>query len=128
MTSVPIGADRRHDYAKAQSFQRFLGTVTANAPLWAAVTRRASVSEALAEVARRIPGDWHLQFREVAWWGPRPHDLQRWRTSEGAKLPVTDRYLEMRRWCALDRGRSSLEEVLQLLCDAAGIPERCAVA
>ena len=68
------------------------------------------------------------RFDEVAWWGPRPHQLQDWRASVGVHLPGTERYREMRRWYAVDRGRSALEEVLRLLCDVSGADAGCAAA
>jgi hypothetical protein len=54
-------------------------------------------------------------FREVAWWGPRPAELQAWVRGEGLSLPKEDRYREVRRWYARDRGRSTLEEIVGIL-------------
>ena len=55
-------------------------------------------------------------FRELGWWGPRPAELQAWATSPGARaMTKDDRYREIRRWYARDRGRTTLEEIVQLL-------------
>lgn len=61
------------------------------------------------------------EFREVGWWGPRPRELQHWATSSGSELSQIDRYREMRRWYALDRGRTAVEEILEIVCRAAGV-------
>jgi len=65
------------------------------------------------------------RFREVAWWGPRPAELQAWVRGEGLALPNEDRYREGRRWYARDRGRSTLEEIVGRLEAVAG-PRRAA--
>jgi hypothetical protein len=54
-------------------------------------------------------------FNELAWWGPRPTDLQRWVVDEGLSMPSKDRYRQIRRWYAVDRGRTTMEEVLDKL-------------
>lgn len=61
-------------------------------------------------------------FNERGWWGPRPAPIQRWVMEEGLKLPSDDRYREIRRWYARDRGRTTLEEIATLLESAAGAP------
>jgi hypothetical protein len=68
------------------------------------------------------------QFREVGWWGPRPGELQDWATSLGVTLAKPDRYREMRRWYAQDRGRATVNEVVDILCAAAGRPQGCRAA
>lgn len=67
------------------------------------------------------------QFREAGWWGPRPNELQAWTTTRGVTLSRPDRYREIRRWYAVDRGRKTIEEILLLICEAAGIA-RCHAA
>lgn len=52
---------------------------------------------------------------ERAWWGPRPAELQAWVKTEGHRYESDDRYREIRKWYARDKGRSSLEEVIALL-------------
>lgn len=47
-----------------------------------------------------------------AWWGPRPAALQRWVAGDAEFLPKGERYREDRRWYALDRGRRTVDEVL----------------
>lgn len=61
-------------------------------------------------------------FNEVGWWGPRPGPLQRWVLEEGMALSKDDRYRQVRRWFARDRGRTTLEELLALLRSAAVAP------
>ena len=53
--------------------------------------------------------------RELGWWGPRPREIQEWVLGEGQALPMEERYREVRRWHARDRGRTALEEVVSLL-------------
>ena len=55
------------------------------------------------------------RFRELGWWGPRPMELQDWVLDEGLTLPSPDRYRRIRRWYAVDRGRTTMEEVLEKL-------------
>src|SRR5690606_11557523 len=62
------------------------------------------------------------EVRELGWWGSRPKELQTWFLSATAQaMPKEERYREMRRWYARDRGRSALAEIAELL-------ERTAVA
>lgn len=66
-------------------------------------------------------------FVERGWWGPRPRELQHWVLGEGRGLDGEDRYREVRRWYARDRGRTPLREILDCLEEAfqrAG-SERC---
>ena len=51
-------------------------------------------------------------FHECGWWGPRPAELQRWVVEEGLKLSKEERYKEVRRWYARDRGHSILREIV----------------
>ena len=57
-------------------------------------------------------------FREVGWWGPRPAPLQEIFLKEIQPLPAPDRYPRLRAWYARDRGRTAVEEVLDLLASA----------
>jgi hypothetical protein len=55
-------------------------------------------------------------YVERGWWGPRPTELQRWAVSpEGRAMDAGDRYREVRRWYARDRGRTTLLELIELL-------------
>ena len=54
-------------------------------------------------------------FRERGWWGPRPAPLQQWVLGEGQAVDKADRYREVRRWYARDRGRTVLEEVVGMM-------------
>jgi hypothetical protein len=55
------------------------------------------------------------EFQERGWWGPRPASLQRWVRTDGLLLPKEDRYRRTRTWYARDRGRTTIEEVLEVL-------------
>lgn len=67
--------------------------------------------------ARAIPTVIILDDQNVehAWWGPRPADLQAWVMTEGQAFEHGARYVEIRKWYARDKGRTSLEEVVALL-------------
>jgi hypothetical protein len=58
-------------------------------------------------------------YRELAWWGPRPAELQAWVLGPGRALEKEARYREVRGWYARDAGRSTLEEVVATLERAA---------
>ncbi len=57
------------------------------------------------------------------WWGPRPTGLQAWFEAEGRPLPKEERYREIRRWYARDRGASIAREVVAVLACAASKDE-----
>lgn len=61
---------------------------------------------------------------ERSWWGPRPAPLQGWVIQAGRALTKEDRYREMRRWYARDRGTTTLAELVAALREAA----RCRAA
>ena len=71
----------------------------------------------LSGTARAIPVVIVLdeQFEELGWWGSRPAPLQRWVTETGMTLPPEERYREVRRWYARDRGATTIEELVSLL-------------
>ena len=53
---------------------------------------------------------------ERGWWGPRPADLQAWFTGpEAQAMEKDDRYRELRKWYARDKGRTTIEEVVALM-------------
>ena len=54
-------------------------------------------------------------FRELGRWGPRPSELQAWVMANKETLPKDQRYAEVRKWYARDRGESTLRELLQAL-------------
>lgn len=66
--------------------------------------------------ARAIPVVivYNAAFEEVGWWGPRPSELQRWFKTDGQALEKGERYKQSRIWYARDRGRSTLDEILQI--------------
>ena len=58
---------------------------------------------------------------ERGWWGPRPADLQAWfESAEAQALDKEDRYRELRKWYARDKGRTTVREVLAIVERAAG--------
>lgn len=62
-------------------------------------------------------------FVERAWWGSRPSMLQAWIDDVGAAMPKEQRYREVRRWYALDRGVSTLDEVIRLIEGVAAVEQ-----
>jgi len=55
-------------------------------------------------------------FVERGWWGPRPQALQTWALGPAARaMAKEDRYREMRRWYARDRGVTAVDELLTVL-------------
>jgi hypothetical protein len=61
-------------------------------------------------------------LEEIAWWGSRPAELQRWVASpEAQRLTKEDRYKEIRRWYSADGGRSALAEIAELLRRSAAV-------
>ncbi len=55
-------------------------------------------------------------YVERAWWGPRQRPLQEWFETDAAKaLTKNERYKELRRWYARDRGRTLLEELTSMI-------------
>ena len=55
------------------------------------------------------------EFRELGWWGPRPGALQRWVVEEGLAMAREDRYREVRKWYARNKGQAILEELIKLM-------------
>jgi hypothetical protein len=60
-------------------------------------------------------------FVETGHWGPRPSELQTWVLENGA-MPKEERYAEVRRWYARDKGETTLREVLEALGPAESGP------
>lgn len=55
-------------------------------------------------------------FVERGWWGPRPGPMQEWFLSDEAqRLAKPERYRELRIRYARDRGRTTMEEIVQLI-------------
>lgn len=71
----------------------------------------------LTGVSRSIPVVMLLDanYVERAWWGPRPSPLQGWVIQADRALTKEDRYREMRRWYARDRGTTTLAELVAVL-------------
>lgn len=55
------------------------------------------------------------EFEELGRWGPRPVDLQAWVVANKAAIPAGELYPQVRRWYAMDRGVTTLREVMQVL-------------
>lgn len=62
-------------------------------------------------VVIRLDGDERCQ----GWWAPRPGELQTWFVAEGRQLPADERYKQLRRWYARDRGQTTAHEIARLL-------------
>jgi hypothetical protein len=58
-------------------------------------------------------------FVERGWWGPRPAELQQWVIGEGRALEKDERYRHVRTWYARDRGRTTADEVVDVIARAA---------
>ena len=58
-------------------------------------------------------------YEEAGWWGPRPSALQQWVTDEGMRLGKDERYRRVRTWYARDRGRATVDEVIDVVAHAA---------
>lgn len=54
-------------------------------------------------------------FVEQGWWGPRPEPIQTWVMEEGLAIESEERYKEIRRWYARDKGATMLRELLDLM-------------
>ena len=67
-------------------------------------------------------------YVELAWWGPRPSTLQQRVSSEWKALEKPERNKEIRRWYAIDKGRTSLTELVQLLEQVAARQPESAIA
>lgn len=60
------------------------------------------------------------------WWGPRPSELQAWFDAVGRALPTEERYRELRRWYARDRGAAIAREIVDLvMCATSPSAEIC---
>lgn len=57
---------------------------------------------------------------ERGWWGPRPADLQAWFYGDGQALEKDERYRELRKWYARDKGRTTIEDVVSIIEQAGG--------
>lgn len=54
-------------------------------------------------------------YVEFGSWGSRPTPLKQWVETAGALMSKEDRYRELRRWYARDRGVTTLDEVIGIL-------------
>lgn len=55
------------------------------------------------------------EFGELGHWGPRPADLQAWVLANKGSIPKGALYPQVRRWYAMDRGATTLREVMEVL-------------
>jgi len=55
------------------------------------------------------------EFRELGAWGPRPRELQAWVMANKDTMPKDQRYKEVRRWYARDKGESTIREVMEAM-------------
>lgn len=54
-------------------------------------------------------------FTELGSWGPRPSELQAWVMANKDTLPKDERYKEIRRWYARDKGETTIREVAEAM-------------
>jgi hypothetical protein len=54
-------------------------------------------------------------FGELGHWGPRPGELQNWVMANKDTMRQGELYPQVRRWYAMDRGATTLREVMQIL-------------
>ena len=57
-------------------------------------------------------------YQVRAWWGPRPGAVQRWYRNEGHMLTKEDRTRRKRAWYARDRGRTTVDELIDAVSRA----------
>jgi hypothetical protein len=55
------------------------------------------------------------EFHELGYWGPRPSELQAWVMAHRDSMPKDERYKEIRRWYARDRGETTVREVVEVM-------------
>jgi hypothetical protein len=55
------------------------------------------------------------KFQECGWWGPRPSPLQNWVVEQGMLMPKEERYKEVRKFYARDRGLTTMHELVDML-------------
>ena len=55
------------------------------------------------------------KYQECGWWGPRPSPLQKWVVEQGMLLPKEERYKEVRKFYARDRGLTTMHEIVGML-------------
>ena len=67
-------------------------------------------------------------YVEHAWWGPRPAPLQARVAAEWKALEKPERNKEIRRWYAVDKGRTILEEIVALIEKSAAAQPASAIA
>ncbi len=67
-------------------------------------------------------------YQELGWWGPRPGPLQQRVVAEWKQLEKPERNKEIRRWYAVDKGRTILDEMTALLERSAAVQPASAIA
>lgn len=55
------------------------------------------------------------KYHECGWWGPRPSPLQKWVVEQGMLMPKEERYKEVRKFYARDRGLTTMHELVDML-------------
>jgi hypothetical protein len=54
-------------------------------------------------------------FNELGYWGPRPRELQAWVMANKDTMDKAERYKQVRRWYARDKGETAIREVLEAM-------------
>lgn len=75
------------------------------------------MDEHRTDTSRSIPVIMILddQYEEVAWWGPRPSELQRLAEEDWKGLDKDERYKRIRGWFARDKGRTTIAEITRVM-------------
>jgi hypothetical protein len=55
------------------------------------------------------------EFNQLGHWGPRPRELQAWVMANKNTMEKAERYKEVRRWYARDKGETTIREVLEAM-------------
>jgi len=61
-------------------------------------------------------------FNELGHWGPRPRELQAWVMANRNTMDKAERYKEVRRWYARDRGETTIREVSEVMGVRSEVP------
>jgi hypothetical protein len=55
------------------------------------------------------------ELEELGYWGPRPGELQQWVMEHKDTMSKEERYKQVRRWYAKDKGAATMREVLGVI-------------
>ena len=61
------------------------------------------------------------EFHPIGHWGPRPRELQAWVMANKDRMDKAERYKEVRRWYARDKGETTVREVREAMGERVGV-------